>query len=51
MTSMKKLTADVIVIGGGAAGIAAAKAAHQAGCRNLAVVDRRSALGGVLGWG
>ena len=39
---------DLLIIGGGVAGIAAAKAAHQAGCRNLAVVDRRSALGGVL---
>ena len=39
---------DLLIIGGGAAGIAAAKAAHQAGCRNLAVVDRKPALGGVL---
>ena len=39
---------DLLIIGGGAAGIAAAKAAHQAGCRNLAVVDKKPALGGVL---
>ena len=39
---------DLLIIGGGAAGIAAAKAAYQAGCRNLAVVDRKPALGGVL---
>lgn len=39
---------DILVIGGGAAGIAAAKAAHQAGCSSIAVVDRKPSLGGVL---
>lgn len=39
---------DILVIGGGAAGIAAAKAAHRAGCSSIAVVDRKPSLGGVL---
>ena len=39
---------DIFIIGGGGAGIAAAKAAIQAGCKSVALVDRRSALGGVL---
>ncbi len=39
---------DILVIGGGAAGIAAAKAAFTAGCRSILLVDRREALGGVL---
>lgn len=39
---------DILVIGGGAAGIAAAKAAVAAGCHSVALVDRKPALGGVL---
>jgi len=39
---------DILIIGGGAAGIAAAKGAYEAGCRSIAIVDRKKALGGVL---
>jgi len=39
---------DILIIGGGAAGIAAAKGAYGAGCRSIAIVDRKKALGGVL---
>ena len=39
---------DILIIGGGAAGIAAAIAAFGAGCESVALVDRRPALGGVL---
>ena len=39
---------DILVIGGGAAGIAAAKAAYQSGCGSVALVDRKPALGGIL---
>lgn len=39
---------DILIIGGGAAGIAAAKAAVKAGCGSVALVDRKSGLGGVL---
>lgn len=41
-------TFDILIIGGGAAGIAAAKGAYDAGCRSIAIVDRKKALGGVL---
>ena len=41
-------TFDILIIGGGAAGIAAATGAYQAGCRSIAIVDRKKALGGVL---
>ena len=39
---------DILIIGGGAAGITAAKGAYKAGCRSIAIVDRKKALGGVL---
>lgn len=39
---------DLLIVGGGAAGIAAAKAAYETGCRSIAIVDRKSSLGGVL---
>ena len=39
---------DILIIGGGAAGIAAATGAYEAGCRSIAIVDRKKSLGGVL---
>ena len=39
---------DILIVGGGAAGIAAAKAAFYRGCKSIALVDRHPALGGVL---
>ena len=39
---------DILIIGGGAAGISAALGAYEAGCRKIAIVDRKNALGGVL---
>lgn len=39
---------DILIIGGGAAGVAAADAAADAGCKSVALVDRKPALGGVL---
>ena len=39
---------DILIIGAGAAGIAAAKAAREAGCRNILLVDRKAKMGGVL---
>ena len=39
---------DIIVIGGGPAGLAAAVAAREAGCESLLVLEREAALGGIL---
>lgn len=39
---------DILVIGAGAAGLAAAKAAYSAGCRSVALVDCKSQPGGIL---
>ncbi len=39
---------DILIIGAGAAGIAAAKAAARAGCERICLVDRHSEMGGVL---
>ena len=39
---------DILIIGAGAAGISAAGAAFDAGCRSIALVDRKKSMGGVL---
>ena len=39
---------DILIIGGGAAGIGAAKGAWEAGCRSILIADRKTKLGGVL---
>lgn len=39
---------DILIIGAGAAGISAAKGAWDAGCRSIAIVDRKKTMGGVL---
>ena len=39
---------DILIIGAGAAGIAAAKAAAEAGCEKICLVDRKKELGGIL---
>ena len=42
---MKK---DLVIIGGGHAGMAAAVAAHEAGVRDILILERDNALGGIL---
>lgn len=39
---------DILIIGAGAAGIAAAKAAAEAGCESVILADRKKEMGGVL---
>jgi len=45
---MKRLRRDLIVIGGGPAGLAAAIAAKEAGCHDVLLVERDRILGGIL---
>ena len=46
MTERK--TVDLVIVGGGPAGMAAAVAAHEAGLRDILILERDSALGGIL---
>ncbi|MDD3917474.1 MAG: FAD-dependent oxidoreductase, partial [Synergistaceae bacterium] len=39
---------DVVVIGGGPAGLAAAVAAKEAGCGDVLLIERDRILGGIL---
>ncbi|MFA5006169.1 MAG: FAD-dependent oxidoreductase [Candidatus Izemoplasmatales bacterium] len=41
-------TREVVIIGGGPAGLAAAVAAYDEGCRDILVIERDSVLGGIL---
>ena len=40
---------DIVIIGGGPAGLAAAVAAYDAGTRDILVIERDERLGGILG--
>ena len=39
---------DIVVIGGGPAGLAAAIEAHKTGAKNILVIERDKELGGIL---
>ena len=39
---------DILIIGGGPAGLAAAVGAHEAGARDILILDREEHLGGIL---
>ncbi len=39
---------DLVIVGGGPAGMAAAVAAYDAGCTDVVILDREAALGGIL---
>lgn len=39
---------DIVIVGGGPAGMAAAVAAYDAGCRDVAILDREHQTGGIL---
>ena len=39
---------DIVIIGGGPAGLAAAVSAYDTGCRDILIVERDDALGGIL---
>lgn len=39
---------DIVIVGGGPAGLAAAVAAYDAGCRDVVILDREPKVGGIL---
>lgn len=39
---------DIVIVGGGPAGMAAAVAAYDAGCKSVVILDREPQLGGIL---
>ena len=39
---------DIVIIGGGPAGLAAAIGAYEAGARDILILERENALGGIL---
>ncbi len=39
---------DIVIVGGGPAGMAAAVAAYDAGCRDVIILDREPQIGGIL---
>ncbi|MBO4344182.1 MAG: FAD-dependent oxidoreductase [Victivallales bacterium] len=41
-------TPEIIIIGGGPAGLAAAIAAHDCGCKEILILEREKELGGIL---
>jgi NADPH-dependent 2,4-dienoyl-CoA reductase/sulfur reductase-like enzyme len=45
---MHEIKRDLVIIGGGPAGLAAAAAARQAGCEDILLIERDRILGGIL---
>lgn len=45
---MREIQRDLVVIGGGPAGLSAAVAARQAGCEDVLLIERDRILGGIL---
>ena len=42
------LNHDIVIVGGGPAGMAAAVAAYDAGCKDVVILDREPRIGGIL---
>lgn len=40
---------DIVIVGGGPAGLAAAYSAHESGCNSILLIERDRELGGILG--
>ena len=48
MSELRVERRDIVIVGGGPAGLAAAIAAHEAGIRSLTVLEREAHAGGIL---
>ncbi len=48
ISATRHRSVDVLVIGGGSAGMAAAEGAYEAGCRSILILERDPVLGGIL---
>ncbi|MGN0076370.1 MAG: NAD(P)/FAD-dependent oxidoreductase [Parafannyhessea sp.] len=46
--TIQTLERDIVVVGGGSAGLAAAISSHDAGCESVLVLEREPQLGGIL---
>ena len=46
--ALKNMECDIVIIGGGPAGLSAAKAASENGAKNIIVIERDRELGGIL---
>ena len=44
----KMVNHDIVIVGGGPAGMAAAVAAYDAGCKDVVILDREPQIGGIL---
>ena len=45
---MRMCQHDIVIVGGGPAGMAAAVAAYDAGCKDVVILDREPQIGGIL---
>ena len=48
MSEIKTLERELVIVGGGPAGMSAAVAAYEAGIRSILILERDDALGGIL---
>ena len=48
MSNIRTIERDIVIVGGGPAGMSAAVAAYEAGIRSILILERDDSLGGIL---